>query len=144
MIPKGATICQQQEETIGMRHTGKRINQSISVAEAGRRGGLVILRTRGRSYFVELGHRGQRAMRLRYPGMASEWGRLGGRPRKPNLEDTEEEAKILKEGRMGPALESTASSPTSPQNHNMYPELEQENQACITERHKSQAQSRCR
>jgi general stress protein YciG len=75
----------------------------ISVNEAGRRGGLAVLRARGRGHFIELGRKGQRATRLRYPKMAAEWGKLGGRPRKPKLEDMGEEAKISKEGRMGPA-----------------------------------------
>ena len=93
MAKKQAAEAQQAEAT-----------EVISVREAGRMGGLAVLRARGRGYFVELGRKGQRAMRLRYPGMAVEWGKLGGRPRKPKLEDIGEEAKISKGGRMGPAL----------------------------------------
>jgi len=47
----------------------------------------MLLRNRGRAHFVEIGRRGQLAMRCKYPGMAAEWGRRGGRPRKPNLDD---------------------------------------------------------
>ena len=45
----------------------------------------MLLRNRGRAHFVEIGRRGQQAMRRKYPGMASEWGKLGGRPGKPSL-----------------------------------------------------------
>ena len=57
----------------------------ISVREAGRRGGLAILAKQGRQYFSALGKKGQQALRANYPGMASEWGKKGGRPRKENL-----------------------------------------------------------
>jgi len=58
---------------------------SLTVAEAGKRGGLRLLQTRGRDHFVVIGRRGQAAMRRKYPNMATEWGKRGGRPRKPNL-----------------------------------------------------------
>jgi len=57
----------------------------ITVNEAGRKGGLKVLRERGRSYFVDIGRKGQLVTRSRYANMASRWGRLGGRPRKPKL-----------------------------------------------------------
>jgi len=58
---------------------------TMTVAEAGRRGGLRLLQARGRGHFVVIGRKGQAAMRRRYPGMAAEWGKRGGRPRKPAL-----------------------------------------------------------
>jgi general stress protein YciG len=58
------------------------IEKSISVVEAGRRGGLTVLRLRGNEFFSEIGKKGQAETRERYPGMASEWGKRGGRPRK--------------------------------------------------------------
>jgi len=58
---------------------------SISVSEAGRKGGLAVLRRRGRSFYSEIGKKGQLVMRRKYPGMAKEWGRRGGRPRKLTL-----------------------------------------------------------
>ena len=58
---------------------------SLTVAEAGRRGGLKVLQTRGRDHFVTIGRKGQEAMRRKHPNMAAEWGRRGGRPRKPTL-----------------------------------------------------------
>lgn len=57
----------------------------ITVSEAGRRGGLACLRNRGREFYVEIGKRGQGVMRAKYPDKASEWGKQGGRPKKPNL-----------------------------------------------------------
>ena len=57
----------------------------ITVSEAGRKGGLALLRKRGKKHFVEIGKKGQEEMKKRYPGMASEWGKKGGRPRKNNL-----------------------------------------------------------
>ncbi len=58
---------------------------TISVSEAGKKGGLAVLRNHGRSFFAKIGRKGQQAMRQKYPNMASEWGKLGGRPKKPRL-----------------------------------------------------------
>lgn len=60
---------------------------AITVEEAGRRGGLSCLRNRGRSFFVEIGKKGQVALRRKYPNMASEWGKMGGRPKKPKFNE---------------------------------------------------------
>ena len=57
-------------------------NKPITVAEAGRKGGLALLAKNGNKHFAEIGKKGQEILRKRYPGMASEWGRKGGRPRK--------------------------------------------------------------
>lgn len=59
----------------------------LTVQQAGRLGGLATLRNQGRQFFVEIGRLGQQAMRREYPRMAHEWGKLGGRPRKPNLDE---------------------------------------------------------
>jgi len=61
--------------------------EHATVEEAGRLGGLKLLHNRGRRHFVEIGKTGQRAMRRKYPGMASEWGKRGGRPKRCNLAD---------------------------------------------------------
>ena len=79
------------------------VDIGISVNEAGRRGGLSILRKRGRSFFAEIGRKGQAAMRQKYPNMASQWGKRGGRPRKPNLNEMGEEALDSKKGGCEPA-----------------------------------------
>ncbi|MFC1902419.1 stress-induced protein, KGG, repeat-containing protein [Chloroflexota bacterium] len=65
----------QKEEKMG----------DISVKEAGRRGGLALLAKLGNKHFSEIGKKGQEEMKKRYPSMASEWGKKGGRPRKNNL-----------------------------------------------------------
>jgi hypothetical protein len=57
----------------------------ITVNEAGRKGGLSLLNRRGKQHFSNIGKKGQEALRKRYPGMASAWGKKGGRPRKNNL-----------------------------------------------------------
>jgi general stress protein YciG len=64
-----------------------------TVQEAGRLGGLKLLHNRGRRHFIEIGKTGQQAMRRKYPGMASEWGKRGGRPRKLALSQYLGEAK---------------------------------------------------
>jgi len=60
---------------------------SITVSEAGRRGGLIVLARYGRKHFSIIGTKGQKALRKRHPGMAIVWGAQGGRPRKPNLDN---------------------------------------------------------
>jgi general stress protein YciG len=60
---------------------------AISVNEAGKKGGLACFWKRGRQFYIEIGRKGQRAMRSKYPEMARQWGQLGGRPRKLNLEN---------------------------------------------------------
>jgi general stress protein YciG len=67
--------------------------EHATVQEAGRLGGLKLLHNRGRRHFIEIGRTGQQAMRGKYPGMASEWGKRGGRPRKRSLADIMGEAK---------------------------------------------------
>jgi general stress protein YciG len=57
----------------------------MSVEEAGKKGGLTTLNREGREFFSSIGKKGQKALRFKYPGMASAWGKLGGRPKKPTL-----------------------------------------------------------
>jgi general stress protein YciG len=58
---------------------------TLTVVEAGRQGGLKVLRTHGRDFFIRIGRKGQGAMRAKYPDMAKQWGKLGGRPKKLTL-----------------------------------------------------------
>jgi hypothetical protein len=58
---------------------------SISVDQAGKIGGLNTLAKKGRDFYSKIGKKGQKAMRSKYPGMASFWGKQGGRPKKSNL-----------------------------------------------------------
>lgn len=57
----------------------------ISVEEAGKKGGLTTLNLKGSVFFSTIGRKGQKALRYKYPGMASKWGKLGGRPKKSTL-----------------------------------------------------------
>jgi len=59
--------------------------KTVTVKEAGRRGGLALLSKRGKKHFAEIGKKGQEIMNKRYPGVASTWGKKGGRPRKNNI-----------------------------------------------------------
>jgi len=59
----------------------------ISVKEAGRRGGLANLSKFGSIYFVRIGRLGGLRTKALYGDRYSEWGKLGGRPRRPNLEE---------------------------------------------------------
>ena len=59
--------------------------KTITAAEAGRRGGLALVSKRGTKHFAEIGKKGQDTMKKLYPGMASTWGKKGGRPRKNNI-----------------------------------------------------------
>ena len=56
--------------------------RETTVNEAGRRGGLKVLNTKGREFFSRIGRKGQKVMREKYPDMAKTWGKKGGRPRK--------------------------------------------------------------
>jgi hypothetical protein len=57
----------------------------MTMKEAGRKGGLALLGKRGKKHFGEIGKKGQEMMKRRYPGMASTWGRKGGRPKKNSI-----------------------------------------------------------
>ena len=56
----------------------------LTIKEAGRKGGLALLSKRGKKHFADIGKKGQQIMKKRYPGMASTWGKKGGRPRRNN------------------------------------------------------------
>jgi len=60
----------------------------MDVTEAGRKGGLTALKKLGREFYVRIGQKGQSSMRRKYPNMAREWGKRGGRPRKSGPDDT--------------------------------------------------------
>jgi hypothetical protein len=66
--------------------------QSVTVSEAGRRGGTETLRRYGRSHFVIVGRLGQRVMAKLYTTEdRRSWGAMGGRPRRrPRLADVGE------------------------------------------------------
>jgi len=70
----------------------------MTVGEAGKKGGLACLRNRGSTFFAEIGRKGQDVLRAKYPDMAKDWGRQGGRPRKLNLNEMGQEGKPKKGG----------------------------------------------
>lgn len=59
----------------------------ISVKEAGRRGGCATLERRGRAFFQKIGAKGGRKTADLYRDLLSEFGRKGGRPRRPGLDE---------------------------------------------------------
>jgi hypothetical protein len=62
--------------------------ESITVSDAGRIGGLETLRRHGRQHFVAAGRRGQEVVAHYYTAEdRRRWGSLGGRPKKPKLAD---------------------------------------------------------
>jgi general stress protein YciG len=60
-----------------------KISEVISVHEAGRRGGRATLEKHSTDFFKEIGARGGRRTRQLYAHMLSEFGKKGGRPRRP-------------------------------------------------------------
>ena len=64
---------------------------TLSVVEAGRKGGLAVLQKKGRKFYSIIGRKGQAVTRTKYPGMARVWGKRGGRPRKSSLSEIEGE-----------------------------------------------------
>ena len=72
--------------------------ETLTVREAGQKGGMIVFGKYGREFFSRIGRRGQQAMRSKYPGMAREWGMRGGRPKKPEFVDGGEGALNSQEG----------------------------------------------
>lgn len=63
----------------------------ISVAVAGRLGGIETLTRHGRKHFVAAGKLGQKVLAQRYTcDDRRRWGRIGGRPRRNTLAEMEE------------------------------------------------------
>jgi len=80
----------------------------ISVREAGARGGRSTLARRGTAFFREIGAKGGKRQKELYAALLAEFGRRGGRPRRPNLEDSlGEEHPERKEGENAVGLEGS-------------------------------------
>lgn len=76
--------------------------EPITVAEAGRRGGKSTLERRGIEFLREIAKKGGEVTKSRYAHLFSEFGRRGGRPRRPNLENSVgEESPRKKEDAVG-------------------------------------------
>ncbi len=84
--------------------------ESITVKEAGRRGGLMTsARFRGTGFYQRIGRMGGKKFAASYRELLAEFGRLGGRPRRPNLENSVGEGSPeKKEAMVGPGDSSPA------------------------------------
>jgi len=63
----------------------KKHNTEITASEAGRRGGLATLKNQGREYFKKIGKKGGNRTAELYHDLLNEFGKKGGRPRRPAL-----------------------------------------------------------
>lgn len=59
----------------------------ITCREAGRRGGRSTFTRRGTAFFREIGAKGAKRQKELYSELLAEFGRKGGRPRRPVLEE---------------------------------------------------------
>lgn len=62
--------------------------KEISVSEAGRRGGRATLENHGTDFFKKIGRKGGHKTAKLYANLLSDFGKLGGRPKRPNLDIT--------------------------------------------------------
>lgn len=63
--------------------------EPITVAEAGRRGGLsTSARYRDTGFYQRIGRMGGKKFAALYRDLLSEFGKRGGRPKRPNLENS--------------------------------------------------------
>ena len=69
----------------------EKIGQTISVREAGRKGGQATLRNQGNEFFRQIGKKGGKRTAELYRDLLSEFGKKGGRPKRPALNDCLEE-----------------------------------------------------
>ncbi len=69
------------------RDTTGREKDQLTVAEAGRRGGIMTRDRRGIEFLRKIAQRGGQTTKRRYSHLFSEFGRKGGRPRRPALND---------------------------------------------------------
>jgi len=67
--------------------------EELTVRQLARRGGLATFRKHGREFYVRIGKKGQQTTRAKHHHRAREWGKLGGRPRKPTIEEMGEGSK---------------------------------------------------
>ena len=67
------------------------IVNGMTVQEAGRRGGNTTLHNQGVEHFKKIGRKGGKRTAKLYRDLLSEFGRRGGRPRRPSLKESIEE-----------------------------------------------------
>lgn len=74
-------------------------DDQITVREAGRRGGNVTRdRHAGTGFYQRIGAKGGKRQKELYADLLAEFGRQGGRPRRPNLENSAGEGLPEKKG----------------------------------------------
>lgn len=61
--------------------------EEITVAEAGRRGGIATRDRHGIEFYRQIGARGGETTKKRWGHLFAQFGRKGGRPRRPALND---------------------------------------------------------
>ena len=61
------------------------VSHGISVQEAGRRGGIATRDRRGVEFLREIAKKGGETTKRRYGHLFSQFGKRGGRPRRPTL-----------------------------------------------------------
>lgn len=69
----------------------KRVEKQISVQEAGRRGGQATFQNHGVRHFKKIGREGGKRTAELYREFLSDFGKRGGRPRRPSLRESMEE-----------------------------------------------------
>jgi len=62
-------------------------DDSMSVKEAGRRGGKATLQRYGMDFYREIGKKGGKRTSELYRELLKEFGKKGGRPRRPSLDE---------------------------------------------------------
>ena len=75
--------------------------RGISVKEAGRRGGKSTLEHQGVAFYREIGRKGGQQTKELYRDLLSQFGRRGGRPRRPSLNEDSGEELVEKKGACG-------------------------------------------
>jgi len=81
------------------------VPDTITVAEAGRRGGCATRdRMAGTGFYQRIGAKGGKRQKELYRNLLAEFGRMGGRPRRLNLEDSagEESSQMKEADAVGP------------------------------------------
>lgn len=71
--------------------------EQITVAEAGRRGGIATRDRRGIEFLRQIAKKGGETTKKRWGHLFGEFGRRGGRPKRSNLESVGEEDRNQKE-----------------------------------------------
>jgi general stress protein YciG len=78
-------------EAISKAGETEEINHLMTVREAGTRGGRATLEKYGKDYYSRIGRKGGERTAQLYREFLSEFGKKGGRPRRPNLSEYREE-----------------------------------------------------